>query len=99
MRGEIEALAVQGLTGEQIIDKYVAEYGEQIRIAPTADGFNLVAWLGPSFALLGMSAFLLFVIRRWRRPRSDAPGEPAAPPPARDPASAARLKAAMEEWD
>ena len=49
MRGAIDG----GLTGEQVIAAYVEQHGEQIRIAPTARGFNLIAWLGPLFGLVG----------------------------------------------
>jgi cytochrome c-type biogenesis protein CcmH/NrfF len=98
MRGDVERMARSGMTGQEIIDDYVAKYGEQIRIAPTASGFNLVAWLGPSLGLVAMSAILLLVLRRWRR-RPDEMPVSASAPSVRDPRAAARLRAAMEEWD
>jgi cytochrome c-type biogenesis protein CcmH/NrfF len=100
MRGDVLAMARRGMTGSQIVADYVARHGEQIRIAPTASGFNLVAWLGPSLALVSMSALLLALLRRWQRRRAEeVPAVVTGPPVARDPAAAARLRAAMEEWD
>lgn len=84
MRDELRGLVAQGLTGEQIIAKYVAEHGEKIRIAPTADGFNLVAWLGPFAALAAAAAGLVLALRRWRGthpPVAPAGVGAAAPPP------------------
>lgn len=81
MRDEIRTLLGSGMTGEQVIAKYVAEKGEQIRLSPTATGFNLVAWLAPLAGLLGAGAALLLVLRRWRgKPPSDRAAD--APPPA-----------------
>lgn len=57
-------------TGEELIAHYVAQHGEQIRIAPTARGFNLVAWVGPFVALFLACVGMLFLLRRWR----SAPG-------------------------
>ena len=74
MRGEIMAQIRQGRTGEEVIEAYVASRGEQVRIAPTAKGFNLVAWLGPSLLFLLATLSLVLVLKRWK-------GTTAAPPP------------------
>ena len=88
MRKEIAAMVGSGgpggtpMSGEQVIDAYVARHGEKIRIAPTTRGFNLVAWLGPGVVILGAAAALVLVLRRWRRraPETSAPAEPAPSP-------------------
>lgn len=72
MREEIAAALHSGgpggtpQTGKQVIAAYVARYGEKIRIAPTKQGFNLVAWLGPSIVLLSAGIAVAFALRRWR---------------------------------
>lgn len=83
MREEIAAALNRGgkggtpQTASQVIDAYVARHGEKIRIAPTTRGFNLVAWLGPSFALLLTGVGVAFALRRWRgaAPPEAAPAE------------------------
>jgi len=82
MRSEIAALVEHGvdgrggpMTGEQVIEHYVASHGEKIRIAPTAEGFNLIPWLGPFVALAAMFLMVGLALRRWRRQH---PGDPAA---------------------
>jgi len=99
MRNEIAAAIREGKTGAQVVDGYVARYGEKIRVAPTASGFNLLAWLGPGVALLlGILASVL-ILRRWKR--RSATEEAAAPvtPPAEDDPYVARLREQLKEYE
>lgn len=99
MRDEIRAtMAEQCLSGDELVALYVERHGEQVRIAPVATGFNLIAWVGPFLALSAAAATLLLVLRRWSRTRS-ARSEPlpAAPPP--DDRYAARLREALEKLE
>jgi len=70
-----------GQTGEQIISRYVAQYGEKILSSPTRRGFNLLAWYGPYAALLVSAAVLLLMLRRWQSagPRAMARDQRGAP--------------------
>jgi len=77
MRDEIAAMVAVGRTGDEVIAHYVAKRGEQIRIAPVARGFNLVAWIGPLLALLAASLGVAWVARRWSRAPAPAGGAPA----------------------
>jgi len=96
MRDDMAALVRQGMSGEQIVDQYVATHGEQIRIAPTATGFNLVAWLGPLFGIFAAIGGLVLVLRRWSGGPSEEPGPaPAAP----DDVDRARLDRALERFE
>jgi cytochrome c-type biogenesis protein CcmH len=79
MRAELAGLRAQGLDGDAIIARYVAARGEQIRIAPVARGFNLVAWLGPLLVLVGATVVVAWLARRWSRTRGRA-DEPAPAP-------------------
>jgi cytochrome c-type biogenesis protein CcmH/NrfF len=85
MRQEMTAFAAQGLTSEQVVAKYVEASGEQILVVPTANRFNLVAWLGPFFGLAAGAVWLGFALRRWQQravPES-TPASPAAATPQR----------------
>lgn len=98
MRRDVAGLAAQGLTGQQVIARYVERDGEKIRIAPTARGFNLVAWLGPLAALLLASLAVMFVIRRWSRRQPSPADAPASPVPPADDPYRARLRQELGEW-
>ena len=66
MSREIAGMIQSGQTANQVIDHYVELNGPQIRIIPTAQGFNLVAWLGPLLGLVLASLALTWWIRRMR---------------------------------
>jgi cytochrome c-type biogenesis protein CcmH len=70
MRVKAEALLAAGYSREQVLGYFEASYGEFIRLAPRAEGFNLVVWILPGVGLL-IGALLV-----WRRLRK-APGRAA----------------------
>jgi cytochrome c-type biogenesis protein CcmH len=43
---------VQGKAQEEILQAYVAQYGERILARPTKEGFHLLAWILPFVALV-----------------------------------------------
>ncbi len=95
-----------GMTGEAVIAQYVAEHGEQIRIAPPVTGFNLLAWLGPLIGLvLGLLAAGALVRHLARNAGQTTPGVPAGAAPAEtgpldhDDPYRAKLRRQLEEWD
>lgn len=55
-----------GQTGDEILKRYVEEYGEKVLSSPTRQGFNLVAWYGPYLAILLSAVVIILVMRRWR---------------------------------
>jgi cytochrome c-type biogenesis protein CcmH/NrfF len=67
MRDEIRRMADDGLDEDAIVARYVERHGEQIRIAPPATGFNLVAWVGPALGLGLAGGLLVLTLRRWQR--------------------------------
>lgn len=99
MRKEIAAEIDSGKSGQQVIDAYVAKYGDKIRVVPTATGFNLLAWTAPSLALLLGVGGALVLLRRWRRTPAD--GAPLSSPPllAADDAYRRRVEARLEEYE
>ena len=61
-----------GDTRSDIMDKLVAQFGPEIRAAPTRSGFDLLAWLLPLAGLLGGAFVLGCLAWRWRGRRVPA---------------------------
>jgi len=57
----------QGQSEEEIIQFFVAQYGEQVLAAPPKRGFNLVAWVLPFAAILGGGGVIYIALRVWVR--------------------------------
>jgi len=54
-----------GLSADQIVQLFVAQYGEQVLSAPTKRGFNLLPWVLP-FVLIGFFGVVIyFVVKKW----------------------------------
>jgi cytochrome c-type biogenesis protein CcmH len=100
VRKEIAAEIASGKTGQQVIDAYVAKFGDKIRVVPVARGFGLLAWIGPAAALFLGAGTSVLILRRWRRasPVSGA-AEEALPPPVTDAAYRRRIEARLEEYE
>lgn len=97
MHQDVIALADGGYSANEILDAFVRVYGEEVRMAPTKKGFNLVGWFAPSVAILVGGVALTVWLRRARIRSYEAA------PPTTDPladASAAereRLDAALRD--
>jgi len=96
---EVLRLAGQGRTDQQIIDEFVAQYGEAVLMSPPRRGFNLAGYFVPSLAIVVAAVFLVRVLRRWTREARvatatvDTPSAPAAN------ASVAELERLRRELD
>jgi cytochrome c-type biogenesis protein CcmH len=66
-RAYIRELIAQGLTKEEIKDRLVAEYGNEVLAVPEAEGFDLAAWLVPGLAILLAAGAIAVGLVRWRR--------------------------------
>lgn len=77
MRVYVEAAVQAGWTQDEIHDGLVEEYGgdEAILAVPRARGIGLLVWIVPGAVALAALLCAAFVLRRWRRERSD--GAPA----------------------
>ncbi len=89
MRGEISRMIDKGMERTAIIATFRAKYGEKILSAPTTEGFNLLAWVMPFFALFVGGGFIVMVLGRWRhqtppRSSSDDPIRPVIDPKLRE---------------
>lgn len=72
LRAEIREQMARGLDRDRILAHFVAKYGEKILSAPTARGFNLLAWVTP-FVLLALAGAIVGVrIARWSARGADA---------------------------
>jgi cytochrome c-type biogenesis protein CcmH len=72
MRNELIAALDRGDSNDLILQGFVQNYGPTVIAAPTATGFNRVAWIMPFVALaLGM-AFVVVVVRSWKNKATPA---------------------------
>ena len=94
---EVLALRNQGLSAQQVLDAFVAKYGEKALMAPKPKGFNLAGYLVPGAAIATAGAALMLVIGR-RRSAAAPAGTPGAPPAALGTAEELeRLQQALDE--
>jgi cytochrome c-type biogenesis protein CcmH len=69
VRSEIRNMLAAGSTKEEILDRYIGEYGEKILAKPPAHGFSLLAYFLPLVFLITGAALALAVIKKLRSPR------------------------------
>ena len=92
---EVLRLAGQGKTAQQIMDEFIAQYGEAALMAPPKRGFNLAAYYVPSVAVLIAAGALLGLLRRWTREAH----HPAIAPSSTPAASPTELEQLRRELD
>jgi cytochrome c-type biogenesis protein CcmH/NrfF len=95
---EVVRLAEQGKSAQQIIDEFVAQYGEAALMAPPRRGFNLAGYFVPSLAIIFAAVFLVVVLRRWTRQAQAATIDPGSslPTPDATPAELERLRRELD---
>jgi cytochrome c-type biogenesis protein CcmH len=93
MRAQIRTALAEGKNEKEILQAYVAQYGERILAKPTKQGFNLLAWILPFVALVIGGLVLWRFLHRHAEP---APGVMAADP--NDP-YAQRMEQELKEFD
>jgi len=64
MHREVVALIEQGMTGQEIIDTFVEQYGELVLMAPKKEGFNIVGYVVPGIAITAVGALMLWILSR-----------------------------------
>ena len=89
----IRRLIAEGLTKDEIKDRLVAEYGEEVLATPQGGGFDVAAWLIPGLGIAAVILAGVFVLRRARR--SSAAG----PPAGLDATETSRLNEDMSRYD
>jgi cytochrome c-type biogenesis protein CcmH/NrfF len=66
MRNQLLAALDKGNNDDLILQGFVQEYGPTVIAAPTATGFNRVAWIMPFAALAFGITFVVYVVRSWK---------------------------------
>ncbi len=61
---ELVGMVEEGMTGEEILDAFVAKHGETVLMAPKKEGFNLAAYFVPGAAIIAVGSALLWVFSR-----------------------------------
>lgn len=66
MRAELASAVDRGDSDDLTLQAFVQEYGPTVLIAPTATGFNRVAWIMPYLALMLGITTVVLIVRTWR---------------------------------
>jgi cytochrome c-type biogenesis protein CcmH len=67
MRALIRTRLAAGVSDQQILDEFVASYGDSILTEPPKRGISLGVWLGPAIGVLLGVVVLGVLLRAWRR--------------------------------
>lgn len=98
IRRNIRLLLAEGKTPQQVLDVYVAEYGDRILAEPPARGFSRLIYVAPWVFLMASVGLVVMVIRRLR---AVSPGpartQAVAAPPSED--EAERIDEALRNLD
>ncbi len=95
IRQGIRTMLSEGKNRQEILDFYVATYGERILAMPPARGFNLMAYLLPGLFLVVGGWTTTALLRKWRQDRSPDVFDTSHPPPER--AYAERLERELQK--
>jgi cytochrome c-type biogenesis protein CcmH/NrfF len=66
MRNQLQAALDKGDNDDLILQGFVQEYGPTVIAAPTAKGFNKIAWIMPFVVLAAGIVFVTWVVRAWK---------------------------------
>jgi len=98
-RQEIRAMLSEGLSGDEIMNRFAAKYGQRVLASPQRSGVNLAVWILPVVGVLAGALIVGGVI--WRM----APGALAIKPSGveldyddLDPETVARLERELKEF-
>jgi cytochrome c-type biogenesis protein CcmH len=81
---KIAELVDDGYSDQEVLDYFSNQYGTQVLQEPPRSGFTLILWVLPVLAILAGGAWLVYVIRGWRK------DEPVPAAVASSPAAAAK---------
>ena len=89
VRQEVRQMLAAGLSRDEILDRFVAEYGEKILAKPRAEGFSALAYFLPAIFLVVGGGVALVVIRKLRPSKGE---DISAPEPSESPGTGAYSK-------
>jgi len=64
-RSELAAMIANGDNDEKILGAFSAKYGATVLAAPTAHGFDVVAWIAPVAVFVAALLGTILLVRRW----------------------------------
>lgn len=102
IKSQIRMMVAQGKAEDEIMETFVAQYGETILAAPRASGFNLVAYVLPVVIALIAAAAIAYMVIRWRRRPAEVETVPVpveSSAPQTDDALRARLEQELKDFD
>lgn len=72
-RREIRTLIAQGLSKQQILDRFKAEYGANVLAEPKGGGASVTVWAVPAAIIVAALVAVAVLLPRWRRRRAGSP--------------------------
>jgi cytochrome c-type biogenesis protein CcmH len=79
MRGVIRTKLVAGESDQQVLDEFVASYGDGILTEPPKRGISLGVWVGPLIGVAFGALLVIVLLRAWRGRAPVAAGSTASP--------------------
>jgi cytochrome c-type biogenesis protein CcmH len=93
-RDEIRAMMAEGLSQEQIKARWREKFGPQALAVPEDKGASRLIYIAPLLVIVAMAAFVVSVLRRFRRQNDDG-----KPPPGKSPPGKPAPGAGRDEYD
>lgn len=81
-RAQIRDQLAEGWTDQQVIDYFVAQYGERVLAEPQRKGFTSLVWFLPLVAVLLGLGIVYEILKNWRKQK---PAPPVSTPPSQIP--------------
>jgi cytochrome c-type biogenesis protein CcmH len=72
MRSVIRTRLAAGESDQQILDEFVASYGDGILTEPPKHGISLGVWMGPVIGVVFGALIVAILLRTWRRSPAEA---------------------------
>ena len=94
---EVVGMLGNGKTPQEVIDAFVAQYGQVALMSPPRRGFNLLGYVVPGVALIVAALVLVFVLLRWTRQARAAEPVVTTVPPDATPAELERLQRELDK--
>src|SRR5271167_1968889 len=66
MRNELTAALQRGDSDSLVLQSFVQKYGTVVRAAPTASGFDMVAWIMPFAVFFLATGLTVWLVRLWK---------------------------------
>lgn len=96
-RAQIRDQLSEGWTDQQIIDYFVAQYGERVLAEPQRKGFTSLVWFLPLIAVLVGLGVVYEILKNWRKQKPAV--EAARPTPEIPEAVLRRIERELQEMD